>query len=112
MLKYLDPLGVYNQDICQPFLLLDGHHSRMMLPFLQYINEPKTKWFTCFGVPYAMHIWQGNDASSLNGAFKIELTKAKRKYRKHHDVPKFEQTDIVPHVKMAFPKSFEENLLG
>jgi hypothetical protein len=76
MLKYLDRLGIYNRDVCHPFLLLDGHHSRMMLPFLEYINDPKTKWFTCFGVPYATHIWQVNDASGLNGAFKIELTKA------------------------------------
>ena len=78
MLKYLDKLGVYDRSVCKPFLLLDGHHSRMMLPFLDYINQPETKWCTCFGVPYATHIWQVNDASSLNGKFKIELTKAKR----------------------------------
>ncbi len=58
------------------------------------------------GVPYATHIWQVNDASGLNGAFKIELTKAKRKYIKHRDVPKFEPTDIVPLTNMAFLKSF------
>jgi hypothetical protein len=33
ILKYLDKLGVYDQSICKPFLLLDRHHSRMMLPF-------------------------------------------------------------------------------
>jgi hypothetical protein len=106
MLKYLDHLGVYNRSICHPFLLLDGHHSRMMLPFLEYINHLNTKWFACFGVPYATHIWQVNDASSLNGAFKIELTKAKQKYINHRDVPKFEPTDIVPLVNMAFSNSF------
>jgi len=106
MLKYLDKLGVYDRSVCKPFLLLDGHHSRMMLPFLDYINQPATKWCTCFGVPYATHIWQVNDASSLNGKFKIELTKAKRNYIKHRDVPKFEPTDIVPLINAAFSRSF------
>ena len=106
MLKFLDRLGFYTREVCHPFLLLDGHHSRMMLPFLEYINNPKTKWFTCFGVPYATHIWQVNDASSLNGAFKIALTKAKRNYIKHRDVPKFEPTDIVPLTNSAFSQSF------
>ncbi len=77
-----------------------------MLHFLEYINDPKIKWFTCFGLPYAMHIWQVNDASGLNGGFKIELTKAKRKYLEHHDVPKFDLTGIVPLTNMAFPKCF------
>jgi hypothetical protein len=53
-----------------------------------------------------MHIWQVNDASGLNGAFKIELTKAKRKYIKHRDIPKFDPTNVVPLTNMAFPKSF------
>jgi hypothetical protein len=106
MLKYLDRLGVYDRSVCKPFLLLDGHHSRMMLPFLDYVITEENKWFVCFGVPYATHIWQVNDASGLNGRFKIELTKAKREYVKHRDVPKFEPTDIVPLTNMAFPKSF------
>jgi hypothetical protein len=72
----------------------------MMLPFLEYINDAKS-----FGVPYTTHIWQVNDANRLNGAFKIELIKAKRKYIKHRDVPRFEPTD-VPLTNMAFPKSF------
>jgi hypothetical protein len=106
MLKYLDTIGVYDRRICHPFLLLDGHHSRMMLPFLDYINNPNHKWFTCFGVPYATHLWQVDDASSLNGAFKIELTRAKRNYIKHRRIPKFEPTDIVPLTNIAFSKSF------
>jgi hypothetical protein len=73
MLKFLDRLGFSTREVCHPFLLLDGHHSRMMLSFLQYINNPKTKWFTCFGVPYATHIWQVSDACSLNGALPMPL---------------------------------------
>jgi hypothetical protein len=106
MLKYLDGLGIYDRTVAFPFLLLDGHHSRMMLPFLQYINDESHKWYSCFGVPYATHIWQVADASSLNGSYKIELAKAKRKYIEHQDVLRFEPTNIVPFVNMAFPKSF------
>ena len=106
MLKFLDTLGVYDRTVAHPFLLLDGHHSRMMLPFLQYVNDPRHKWYCCFGVPYATHIWQVADASSLNGSYKIELAKAKRKYIEKRDTPKFEPTDIIPLVNMAFPRSF------
>jgi hypothetical protein len=106
MLKYIDEIGVYDQTVAQPFLLLDRHHIRMMLPYLQYINDPSHKWYSCFGVPYATHIWQVADASSLNGAYKIELVKAKRQYLEYRNQPKFEPTDIVPLVNMAFEKSF------
>jgi len=106
MLKYLDRLQVYDRTKCEPFLLLDGHGSRMMLPFLDYINHPEHKWHVCFGVPYATHLWQVGDASSLNGVFKAELTRAKRNYIKHRSIPKFEPTDIVPLTNIAFSKSF------
>jgi len=43
MLRYLDKLQVYNRNKCKPFLLLDGHGSRFMLPFLDYVNDPSHK---------------------------------------------------------------------
>jgi hypothetical protein len=67
MLKFLDTLGIDDHSIAHPFLLLDGHHSRMMQPFLEYINEPAHKWHCYFGEPYTMHIWQVADAGSRNG---------------------------------------------
>jgi len=106
MLQYIDKIGVFDRTVAHPFLLLDGHHSRMMLPYLQYICNPSHKWYSCFGVPYATHVWQVADASSLNGSYKIELVKAKRQYLEHRNQPKFEPTDIVPLVNMAFGKSF------
>jgi hypothetical protein len=101
MLKYLDKLGGYYRSICHPFLLLDGYHSRMMLPFFDYINNLNHKWFACFRVPYATHLWQVDDASSLNGAFKIELTKAKLNCIKHCSVSNFEPIDIVLLINIA-----------
>jgi len=88
MLKYLDQLGIYVRSVAYLFLLLDGHHSQMMLPFLEYINDPEHKWVGCFGVPYATHVWQVADTSSLNGCFKIELTKAKQKYLQQENARK------------------------
>ncbi len=46
------------------------------------------------------------DASALNGAFKIHLTKAKHEYIEKRGAPKFKPTDIVPLVNYAFPRSF------
>jgi len=40
MLKFIDECGVFDGSIPKPFLLLDGHGSRMMLPFLKYIHKP------------------------------------------------------------------------
>ena len=78
----------------------------MMLPFLGYINNLAHKWHVCFGVLYATHLWQVGDASSLNGVFKAELTRAKQNYIKHRSIPKFEPTDIVLLTNIAFSKSF------
>ena len=36
----------------KPFLLFDGHQSRLGLTFLQYINTPSDYWVVCIGVPY------------------------------------------------------------
>jgi hypothetical protein len=80
LLKYIDTLDIFDRWIAHPFLLLDGHHSRMRLPYLKYINDPSHKWYSYFRVPYATHIWQVVDASSLNGAYKMELAKAKHHY--------------------------------
>jgi hypothetical protein len=106
MLKYMDELDLFERSTCTPFLLLDGHGSRMQLPFLKYINEPSHKWVCCIGVPYATHIWQVADASELNGLFKIELTRAKREYLWHRSSARFLPTDIIPLLNIAWPKSF------
>jgi hypothetical protein len=39
MLAFFDKLHLYDRSIAHPFLLLDGHHSRISLPFLQYVNS-------------------------------------------------------------------------
>jgi len=106
MLALLDSLCVYDCSIVNPFLLLDGHHSRMMLPILKYMNDPSHKWHCCFGVRYATRIWQVGDVTAINGSFSKKLTKAKCEYIKKRGAPRFEPTDIVPPVNRAFPLSF------
>ncbi len=54
---------------------------------------------------YNPYLQVGN-AGPLNGAYKVELAKAKHKYIEKRETPRFELTAIVPLVNKAFPKSF------
>jgi hypothetical protein len=91
-----------------PFLLLNGHHSWVGLPFLKYINDDAHKWKVCIGVPYSTHLWQVQDASELNGCYKIALAKAKQHYLTFKPIgeKKFVLTDIIPLVNHAWHRSF------
>ena len=61
-LKYLDQLNVFErrQDGPTPFGLLDGHGSRLQLPFLEYINsstpDEQRKWMFTLGTPNATDV--------------------------------------------------------
>ena len=82
VLKTLDKLEVYPRSSTdnnhpKPFLLVDGHQSRLQLPFLKYINEPEDNWIVCLGVPYGTALWQVGDSKEQNGSFNISMTKAK-----------------------------------
>jgi hypothetical protein len=100
-------LGLFDRsDGSTPFLLLDGNFSRFQLPFLEYVNGCNHKWKVCIGVPYGTHLWQVHDASSKNGCFKMNLTKAKERYIEERQEFKFVTSDIVPLVNMCFHVSF------
>jgi hypothetical protein len=77
-LAHIDRKLTFDRSEAVPFLLLDGHGSRFLLPFLDYIGAPATKWTVCIGVPYGTHIWQVGDSSEQNGAFKQALTERKQ----------------------------------
>ena len=62
-----------------PFAMLDGHGSRLELPFLKYINDKATEWCICLGVPYGTAYWQLGDSKEQNGSFNTAMTDAKRK---------------------------------
>jgi hypothetical protein len=59
-------------------IILDGHISRMMGPFLEYVNNPEHRWSAILGIPYGTRLWQVRDSAEKNGAFKIAVTKWKR----------------------------------
>jgi hypothetical protein len=109
MMRVIEDSGAFprSPELGVPFMLLDGHHSRTRLPFLNWINDPEHPWKVCIGVPYATHIWQPADSSELNGSFKSALTKVKRQYLrfKPEQARRFAPTDIVPILNMAWEKS-------
>ena len=74
----LDHLEVFDRSTgAMPFFLLDGHGSRIELPFLEYINDPLHLWCLCLGVPYGTDIWQVGDALEQNGTYNMLTTTAK-----------------------------------
>lgn len=53
ILRTIDTLGIYTTERSQgikPFLLLDGHGSRLSMEFLDYINDEDHEWVVCLGV--------------------------------------------------------------
>ena len=93
-----------------PALIVDGHGSRLELPFVRYINDPNHTWVCCIGVPYGTALWQVGDAPEQNGAFNQALVRAKRDMmtlRELHDLPlSLQPTDIMLLICQAWEKSF------
>jgi hypothetical protein len=56
VLKYLDKKLNFDRSEADLFLLLDGHGSRFELPFLDYINNPISKWTFCIGVLHGTNL--------------------------------------------------------
>jgi hypothetical protein len=76
MLEYMDEVGFTDRSGgIDPMIILDGHISRMMGPFLEYVNNPQHQWRTMLGISYGTHLWQVGDSAEQNGAFKIAMTK-------------------------------------
>ena len=110
-LKTLDDLKVFQRDDgVSPFLLLDGHSSRLQAPFLKYINTPEDHYVTCIGVPYGTALWQVGDSKEQNGSFNMAMTSEKRKLvqaKEKMSLPgKLVATDLIPLINRAWSKSF------
>ena len=94
-----------------PFLLLDGHHSRFELPFLEYVTNADHPWMICIGVPYGTSLWQVADSKEQNGSYKIAIAKAKKQLLEKRldmylDSPGIYATDIMIIVNNAWEQSF------
>ena len=108
-LDYFDLFPRTNPNI-KPFALLDGHSSRLELPFLKYINSPQDHWVVCIGVPYGTALWQVGDSKEQNGSFNIAFTRAKRDLVAKRESlglrGELEDTDLMPLINSAWANSF------
>ena len=110
-LQLIDKLELFPRtDTVKPFLLLDGHGSRLEMPFLSYINNPKDHWVVCFGVPYGTALWQVGDSKEQNGSFNIALNSAKDEVLERKEqfgiTEGVTDTDLMPIINLAWEKSF------
>jgi hypothetical protein len=112
-LEHMDKLELFprTDPNVKPFLLLDGHGSRLELPFLKYINTEAHQWVVCIGVPYGTSYWQVGDSAEQNGCYKMALTSEKAELvikKQRHSIPnaRIETYEIVIVVNAAWQKSF------
>lgn len=111
-LSTLDIMGVIDRSSNKkPFLLLDGHGSRLEMPFLKYINTPEDYWVVCLGVPYGTALWQVGDSKEQNGSFNIAFARAKQdllqfKINKMTQDSSLRPTDLMPLINIAWERSF------
>ena len=113
ILRTLDELEVFPRvNGLKPFLLVDGHGSRLEIPFLEYINEPDHEWVVCIGVPYGTDLWQVGDSKEQNGSYNMSLTKNKEKMFQEREKrcmePTIQPYDIMPLVNAAWKDSFSK----
>jgi len=112
MLKTIDEMELINRNNdAKPLVLLDGHRSRLELPFLKYVNTPQDHWIACIGVPYGTALWQVGDSKEQNGSFNMAITKAKQNLLELKDSIGLQNdgmvdTDLMPLINEAWEKSF------
>jgi hypothetical protein len=111
-LKKMDDLQLFlrSPDLPDPFILLDGHESRLQIPFLQYINNDDHRRHVILGLPNGTAKWQVGDSKEQNGEMKRRLVLEKRKVlrdkRVHCEPPKIDKTNVIPMLNNAFPHAF------
>ena len=93
-----------------PFLLLDGHGSRLQLSSLRYMNHLEHPWIVCIGLPNGTALWKVGDAAEKNCCWKMSITKFKRDLVLFKIImglpPTTTNTDIFPLCNRVFVKSF------
>ena len=112
--KTLGTLEIFDRSIgITPLLLLDGHGSRMELPFLQYSNYPLHLWISLIGIPYGTSLWQVGDSTEHNGAYKMTLARIKKisiEWKEKMMITRLtiEVAEIMILVDYAWDKSFAQ----
>jgi hypothetical protein len=63
MLAKMDEHSLFDRSAgINPFLLCDGHGSRLEEPFLEYTLESDMPWTCCIGVSCGTSVWQVGDS--------------------------------------------------
>jgi hypothetical protein len=112
ILRTLDELDVFPRvpGGPVPFLIIDGHESRLAPTFLKYINDQGHVWKVCLGIPYATSFWQVGDSKEQNGTFKVIWYRQKRElvtFKRDRGMPLvIGPTDIMPLLNRAFFHSY------
>ena len=114
ILRTLEKLGVYLGERAQgklPCLLLDGHGTRLELPFLAYVNDAEHQWVACIGVPYGTALWQVGDSTKQNGCYKMAVSSCKKQLMQKRQKLMMSDMTICPYevmiiVNHAWAKSF------
>jgi hypothetical protein len=112
ILMWLDDNNVYEQDPGgpEPFLVLDGHESRLSVVFVDYITNPDHIWHVKLGIPHATSYWQVGDSSEQIGHFNQLLGNAKKDlvtFKIRHNMPiSLNGKDIIPLINKAWKYSF------
>jgi len=105
-LEHMDKLELFPRiDGLKPFLLLDGHGSRLELPFLQYVNDPNHQWIVCIGFPYGTSFWQVSDSSEQNGLYKMALTRSKKELVQQKNSEHVSITIVLKLTKLFLPST-------
>ena len=81
----------------KPFLLLDGHRSRLEYIFLQYICNPAHEWVICIGVPYGTAVCQVGDSPEQNGSYNLASIVQKRNIVNGQERYMCDRPTIKPH---------------
>jgi hypothetical protein len=121
ILRTLDELNIFEQSRkkgIRPSVLLDGHGSRFIIEFLEYINNHQNhKWSICIGVPYGTSLWQVGDSTQRNRVFGVRITMIKQKilefrFEKMMGI-KLIPFNIIPIVNFVWMGSFQcEKITG
>ena len=95
-----------------PCILLDGHGSRLEIPFLTYVSNPEHRWNPLIGCPNGTSLWQVGDSVEQNGCFKMHQYDVKTKIlNKKRELglidTNLKRTDIVPIVNYCWERSFQ-----
>ena len=122
VLKHLDKYGATERKFGDPppCLLVDGHGSRLSIPFLRYINnldssgkkvpDANHSWNCYLGLPNATAYWQVGDSSQQNGRFKSYIRREKesirKQQRKYREPIKIERFHVVPMVTSVWNDCF------